>query len=77
MKLTDFKYTLPGTAIAKHPVSPRDSSKLMVLNRADQSVETNNSPILLTICHAATFLLLTKQKLCKHAFMEKKKELMQ
>ena len=40
MKLTDFKYTLPATAIAKHPVSPRDSSKMMVLNRADQSIET-------------------------------------
>ena len=39
MKLTDFKYNLPGTYIAKHPVSPRDSSNLMVLNRAENSIE--------------------------------------
>jgi S-adenosylmethionine:tRNA ribosyltransferase-isomerase len=40
MKLSDFKYTLPGTLIAKHPVSPRDSAKLMVLNRAENKIET-------------------------------------
>ena len=39
MKLTDFKYNLPGTYIAKHPVAPRDSSNLMVLNRANNSIE--------------------------------------
>ena len=33
MKLSDFKYNLPKTAIAKYPVSPRDKSKLMVLNK--------------------------------------------
>ena len=31
MKLSDFKYNLPKTAIAKFPVSPRDKAKLMVL----------------------------------------------
>jgi S-adenosylmethionine:tRNA ribosyltransferase-isomerase len=38
MKLSDFKYPLPRNLIAKHPVKPRDSSKLMVLNRADESI---------------------------------------
>lgn len=33
MKLSDFSYNLPKTAIAKYPVSPRDKSKLMVVNR--------------------------------------------
>jgi len=32
MKLSDFKYNLPKTSIAKHPVSPRDKAKLLVLN---------------------------------------------
>ncbi len=40
MKLSDFKYNLPKTAIAKYPVSPRDSAKLMVLNRETQEIET-------------------------------------
>lgn len=39
MKLSDFKYNLPKTHIAKYPVSPRDKAKLMVLNRADQTIE--------------------------------------
>ncbi len=39
MKLSDFKYNLPKTAIAKHPVSPRDKAKLMVLDRESQTVE--------------------------------------
>jgi len=39
MKLSDFKYNLPKTSIAKYPVSPRDKSRLMVLNRATQEVE--------------------------------------
>ncbi len=39
MKLSDFKYNLPKTSIAKYPVSPRDKAKLMVLNREDLSIE--------------------------------------
>lgn len=39
MKLSDFKYPLPRNLIAKYPVSPRDHSRLMVLNRADESIE--------------------------------------
>ncbi|MCF8261395.1 MAG: tRNA preQ1(34) S-adenosylmethionine ribosyltransferase-isomerase QueA [Melioribacteraceae bacterium] len=39
MKLSDFRYNLPKTAIAKFPVEPRDEAKLMVLDRANQSIE--------------------------------------
>ncbi len=39
MKLSDFKYNLPKSAIAKFPVEPRDSAKLMVLNRETQEIE--------------------------------------
>src|SRR6267143_1924442 len=39
MKLSDFKYPLPRNLIAKHPAKPRDSAKLMVLRRADESIE--------------------------------------
>ena len=40
MKLSDFKYNLPKTAIAKYPISPRDKAKLMVVNRETQEIET-------------------------------------
>jgi len=39
MKLSDFQYTLPRNLIAKYPVRPRDASKLMVLNRKDESIQ--------------------------------------
>jgi S-adenosylmethionine:tRNA ribosyltransferase-isomerase len=39
MKLSDFKYNLPKTHIAKYPVSPRDKSKLMVVNRESGEIE--------------------------------------
>ena len=41
MKLSDFKYNLPKTAIAKFPVSPRDKAKLLTLDREDETVENN------------------------------------
>ncbi len=39
MKLSDFKYNLPKTVIAKYPAQPRDKSKLMVLDRKTESIE--------------------------------------
>lgn len=39
MKLSDFRYPLPRNLVAKHPVTPRDHSKLMVLNRATETAE--------------------------------------
>jgi S-adenosylmethionine:tRNA ribosyltransferase-isomerase len=38
MKLSDFKYPLPRNLIAKFPSKPRDASRLMVLNRAEDSI---------------------------------------
>lgn len=38
MKLSDFKYPLPRNLIAKFPAKPRDSARLMLLNRADESI---------------------------------------
>ena len=39
MKLSDFKYPTPRNLIAKYPSKPRDSARLMVINRADESIE--------------------------------------
>lgn len=41
MKLSDFKYNLPKSAIAKYPASPRDKAKLLVVNRETQELETH------------------------------------
>ncbi len=41
MKLSDFKYNLPKTAIAKYPVAPRDKAKLLVIDRETQDIENH------------------------------------
>ena len=38
MTLSDFDYDLPEELIAQHPAERRDASRLMVLNRADESI---------------------------------------
>ncbi|NLE90133.1 MAG: S-adenosylmethionine:tRNA ribosyltransferase-isomerase, partial [Dehalococcoidales bacterium] len=38
MKTSDFEYILPQELIAQEPIEPRDSSRLMVLNRTDKSI---------------------------------------
>ena len=39
MKLTDFKFNLPKTYIAKYPVTPRDKARLIVLDRETKTIE--------------------------------------
>jgi S-adenosylmethionine:tRNA ribosyltransferase-isomerase len=39
MKTSDFDYKLPTELIAQVPIEPRDQSRLMVLNRVDNSME--------------------------------------
>jgi S-adenosylmethionine:tRNA ribosyltransferase-isomerase len=38
MKLSDFRYPLPRNLIARYPAEPRDTSRLMVLNRGDETI---------------------------------------
>jgi len=39
MKLSNFNFDLPEELLASHPAEHRDESRLMVLNREDQSIE--------------------------------------
>jgi S-adenosylmethionine:tRNA ribosyltransferase-isomerase len=41
MHLSDFDYDLPPELIAQTPIEPRDASRLMVLNRSTQTIETH------------------------------------
>jgi S-adenosylmethionine:tRNA ribosyltransferase-isomerase len=42
MKLSDFKYPLPRNLIAKYPLNQRDKSKLMVIHKDTQEIETKH-----------------------------------
>lgn len=39
MKLTDFKFEIDEFNVPEEPLDPRDSSKLMVLNREDETIK--------------------------------------
>lgn len=39
LKLSDFEYTYPKELVAKYPASPRDSARLMVVDRERRTVE--------------------------------------
>lgn len=39
LKLSDFDYNLPKELIAQHPLIERDASRLLVLNRAEGTIE--------------------------------------
>ena len=39
MKTADFYYDLPQELIAQHPVEPRDSSRLMVMDRQSGALQ--------------------------------------
>ncbi|MBM4317882.1 MAG: tRNA preQ1(34) S-adenosylmethionine ribosyltransferase-isomerase QueA, partial [Deltaproteobacteria bacterium] len=39
MKLSDFSFELPEELIAKFPASPRDHSKLLVVERTTQKIK--------------------------------------
>ena len=39
MKLSHFIYDYPAKLVARYPADPRDSAKLMVLNRAEEKIE--------------------------------------
>ncbi|HWQ73184.1 MAG TPA: tRNA preQ1(34) S-adenosylmethionine ribosyltransferase-isomerase QueA [Desulfitobacteriaceae bacterium] len=41
MKVSDFDFYLPEELIAQRPIEPRDSSRLMVVNRRKRSVENH------------------------------------
>lgn len=42
MKLSGFKYQLPKASIAKYPSEPRDSSKLLVLDKENGKISDKN-----------------------------------
>ena len=44
MKLSDFKYELPDELIAQYPVEERGTSRMMVLNRANQVIDHKSFP---------------------------------
>lgn len=68
MKTSDFYYDLPKELIAQTPLEPRDSSRLLVLDREKQLWSINIFMTLLIILTRVTFLLPTIQEFCLQEF---------
>ena len=47
MNVSDFYYDLPEELIAQTPIEKRDESRLMVLNRANQTIEQFSQQVLI------------------------------
>jgi S-adenosylmethionine:tRNA ribosyltransferase-isomerase len=62
MKLSDFNYPLPRNLIAKYPVSPRDKSRLMVINRETQEIELKHFNNIIDYLESGSCLVLNETK---------------
>lgn len=61
-KTSDFNYYLPEELIAQTPVEPRDSSRLMVYNRTDDTVEDKHFYDILDIFQKGDLLVINNTK---------------
>src|SRR5205807_8117247 len=60
--LDDFDYHLPGELIAQHPLPERDASRLMVLDRATQTIEDRDFRELPQILEPGDLLVFNNTK---------------
>lgn len=72
MKLSDFKYNLPKTAIAKFPVSPRDKAKLMVVNRTTGEIENKIFTDIIDYMNKGDVVVVNKTKVMQARLIGKK-----
>lgn len=62
MKLSDFKYDLPYDLIAQYPQEKRDQSRLMVLDRKTETIETRTFSDILDYLNEGDCLVLNETK---------------
>ncbi|MBE6549197.1 MAG: tRNA preQ1(34) S-adenosylmethionine ribosyltransferase-isomerase QueA [Ruminococcaceae bacterium] len=62
LKTSDFYYDLPERLIAQHPSEKRDHSRLMVLNRAENTVEHKHFYDILEYLHEGDVLVINDSK---------------
>jgi S-adenosylmethionine:tRNA ribosyltransferase-isomerase len=72
MKLSDFKYNLPKTAIAKFPVRKRDSAKLMVLNRENKTITTKKFSDVISFLQKGDCIVINETKVIQARLYGKK-----
>ena len=75
--LSDYDYDLPEELIAQEPATPRDHSRLLVYNRADQSIRHDHFYNLGQYLHPGTRLVLnnTRVNACRITYENGSREI--
>lgn len=74
MKLSEFDFTLPPEKIAQHPASYRDLSKLMVVNRQENTIEHKVFKDILDIFDDGDVMVLNNAKVFPARLFGKKEK---
>ncbi len=72
MKTADFDYSLPQEMIAQTPVEPRDAARLLVLKRADGTIEHSVFSEIGRYLHAGDVLVLNETRVIPARLFAKK-----
>ncbi|MFA3782527.1 tRNA preQ1(34) S-adenosylmethionine ribosyltransferase-isomerase QueA [Melioribacteraceae bacterium 4301-Me] len=72
MKLSDFNYNLPKTAIAKFPVNPRDKAKMLVLDRKTGEIEHKIFSDIIDYMNKGDVLVVNESKVMQARLFGKK-----
>ena len=74
MKLSEFKYNLPRNLIAKLPADPRNSSKLMVVNRTTGDIEDKTFKDIIDFIQKGDCVVMNHTKVFLHVYLERRKK---
>lgn len=74
MKVTDFDYDLPEHFIAQEPIEPRDSSKLMVLDKQTGQIEHHIFRDIVNLLDAGDVLVMNNTRVIPARLAAYKKE---
>jgi len=72
LKTSDFAYTLPKEFIAQYPVYPRDSSRLLVFNREQETVAHHHFHQLVDLLREDDLLVINKTRVIQARLFGKK-----
>ena len=62
IRLSNFRYKLPKTAIAKYPADPRNASRMMVLNRKTGEIQNKKFVDIISLFQRGDVIVLNETK---------------
>jgi len=74
MKLSEFKFAVPKNAIAKFPAEPRESAKMMVLNRETGEIEDKHFKDILSYMDKGDVIVVNETKVFPARLFGKKEK---